>query len=70
MKNILSLTQRLFKQHPQEIQEAPRFEEWYNQMFPKDTFNPQMEEFGKTMLEFKNEQKYKLTKRNVHSQSF
>ena len=70
MKYILSLTQRLFKQRSQEIQEAPRFEEWYNQMFPKDTFNPKMEEFGRVMLEFKNEQKRKLTKRNVHSQSF
>jgi hypothetical protein len=39
-------------------------------MFPKDTFNPKMEEFGRVMLEFKNEQKRKLTKRNVHSQSF
>lgn len=68
MKNILSLTQRLFKQPSQEIQEAPRFEEWYNQMFPKDTFNPHMEEFGKTILQFKNEQKAKLTNKNVRLQ--
>jgi hypothetical protein len=69
MKHIFSLIPRLFKQTPVEIEEAPRFEEWYNQMFPKDTFNPKMEEFGKTILEFKNEQKRLLTQRNSHSQS-
>jgi hypothetical protein len=53
---------------PEEIQEAPRFEEWYNQMFPKDTFNPHMEEFGQTILQFKNEQKAKLTNKNVRLQ--
>lgn len=70
MKNIFSLTQRLFKQPAQEIQEAPRFEEWFNEMYPRDTFNPHMEEFGRTLLEFKHEQKCKLTNKNVHSQSF
>lgn len=70
MKNILSLTQRLFKQHSQEIQEAPRFEEWYNQMFPKDSYKEEFEEFYKTMWDFKNEQRCKLTKGNAHSQSF
>ena len=68
MKHILSLIPRLFKSTPEEIQEAPRFEEWYNQMFPKDTFNPHMEEFGQTILQFKNEQKAKLTNKNVRLQ--
>ena len=44
-----------------ELKEAPRFEDWFHQMFPKDTYNPSMDEFGKTILEFKNEQKRKLT---------
>jgi hypothetical protein len=61
---------RLFKQPEIEIQEAPRFEDWFNQMFPKDNFNPHMDEFGKTMMEFKEDQKRKLTQRNGHSQSY
>jgi hypothetical protein len=61
MKSLTNFIPRLFNQANQEIEEAPRFEEWYNQMFPKDTFNPHMEEFGRTMLTFKKEQKDKLT---------
>jgi hypothetical protein len=61
MKPLTNFISRLFSQANQEIEEAPRFEDWYNQMFPKDTFNPQMEEFGRTMLTFKQEQKDKLT---------
>lgn len=61
MKHLLPLIPRLFKQSQMEIQEAPRFEDWFHQMFPKDTYNPRMDEFGKTILEFKNEQKRKLT---------
>lgn len=70
MKNIISLLTRFSKQPQTEIQEAPRFEEWFNQMYPRDTFNPHMEEFGKTILEFKQDQKRKLTQRNGHSQSY
>lgn len=69
MKTLISLTTRLFKSQEVEIQEAPRFEDWYNQMFPKDNYIPEMEEFGKTILEFKNEQKRKLTQGMVRSQS-
>ena len=61
MKPLTNFISRLFNQANNEMQEAPRFEEWYNQMFPKDTFSPQMEEFGRTMLNFKKEQKEKLT---------
>lgn len=61
MKNLLSLISRFFKQTDVEIEEAPRFEDWFHEMFPKDNFNPHMDEFGKTILEFKNEQKRKLT---------
>jgi len=70
MKNITSLIARFFKQSEIEIQEAPRFEDWFNQMFPKDNYNPAMDEFGKTMLEFKQDQKRQLTQRNGHSQSY
>lgn len=70
MKTLISLIDRLFKSQEVQIQEAPRFEEWYNQMFPKDNYIPEMEEFGRTILEFKNEQKRKLTQGNCHSQSF
>ena len=61
MKTLLSLIDRFTNQPQPEIQEAPRFEEWFHQMYPRDKYNPQMEEFGKTILEFKNEQKRKLT---------
>jgi|APGre2960657373_1045057.scaffolds.fasta_scaffold76282_3 hypothetical protein len=61
MKHLLPLITRLLKQSQTEIEEAPRFEDWFHQMFPKDTYNPSMDEFGKTILEFKNEQKRKLT---------
>jgi hypothetical protein len=58
------------KQSENEIQEAPRFEEWYNQMFPKDSYKEEFNEFYKTMWEFKQSQKSQLNQRNVHSQSF
>jgi hypothetical protein len=58
------------KQSDNEIQEAPRFEEWYNQMFPKDSYKEEFNEFYKTMWEFKEDQKRQLTQRNAHSQSF
>jgi hypothetical protein len=70
MKKILSLIDRFAKQSQPEIQEAPRFEEWFNQMYPRDTYNPAMDEFRKTILSFKEDQKRKLTQRNGHSQSF
>jgi hypothetical protein len=70
MKKILSLINRFMKQSDNEIQEAPRFEEWYNQMFPKDSYKEEFNEFYKTMWEFKEDQKRQLTQRNAHSQSF
>lgn len=69
MKTITSLLTRFTKQNQIEIEEAPRFEDWFNQMFPKDNFNPHMDEFSKTMMEFKEDQKLKLTQRNGHSPS-
>ena len=69
MKHIFSLIPRLFKQTPVEIEEAPRFEEWFNQMFPKDSYKEEFNEFYKTMWEFKQDQKRQLTQRNGHSQS-
>jgi hypothetical protein len=35
MKNIIPLIKCLFKQSNQEIQEAPRFEEWFLEMNPR-----------------------------------
>lgn len=70
MKNIFSLIKRLFKPNNEEIQEAPRFEEWYHEMNPRDKFIPNVEEVGRAILEFKNEQKRMSTNNHVHSQSF
>ena len=61
MKPLTNFISRLFNQANNEIQEAPRFEEWYNQMFPKDSYKEGFEEFYKTMWDFKKEQKEKLT---------
>lgn len=69
MKTLLSLIDGFMKQAEPEIQEAPRFEDWFHQMYPRDKFNPDMEEFGNTILQFKEDQKRKLTQTNGHSQS-
>lgn len=70
MKTLNSLIDRLFKPTQVDVQEAPRFEDWFHQMYPKDNYIPELEEFGKTILEFKNEQKRKLTQQYSRSQSF
>lgn len=70
MKNILHSLKSAFYSRSLEIKEAPRFEVWFNEMYPKDKFNPQMDDFGKTILKFKQDQKRKLTQINSHSQSF
>jgi hypothetical protein len=64
MKNLIITIVRNMKRNAKEIQEAPRFEEWYNEMFPKDIYNEQFNEFAKTMMDFKQEQKRKLTNLN------
>jgi hypothetical protein len=69
MKTLISLTTRLFKSQEVEIQEAPRFEEWFNELYPRDKHIPNLDAFGEAMLEFKNEQKRKLTQGMVRSQS-
>jgi len=70
MKTLLSLIARLFKSQEVQIQEAPRFEEWFNELYPRDKHIPNLEAFGEAILEFKNQQKRKLTQVNDHSQSF
>jgi hypothetical protein len=70
MKTVISLITRLFKFQEKEIQEAPRFEEWYNQMNPRDTYIPNVDEVGRAILEFKNAQRLRHTQNNGHSQSF
>ena len=66
MKPLISLITRLFKSQEVQIQEAPRFEEWFNELYPRDKFIPNLDAFGEAMLEFKNQQKQKITQRNLN----
>jgi hypothetical protein len=64
MKTLIITIKSALQRQSKEIQEAPRFEEWYNQMFPKDTYNEQFNQFAQTMMEFKQEQKRKISNLN------
>jgi hypothetical protein len=49
MKTIITFFKSFGR--PVEIQEAPRFEEWWNQMNPKDKPLDNFDEFRKVILE-------------------
>jgi hypothetical protein len=59
MKAIITFIKSLSQ--PQEIKEAPRFQDWYEQINPKDKPLENFQEFQKVLYEYKFGKKMKKT---------